>query len=184
MQGDATTQGGNISIDPDAVVIQNSQILANAANAGAGGNIEIVGNVVLVDPQSVIDASSNLGVSGTVNIQAPIQNLSGTIAPLPDVIIEAATLYGARCAAQKGSNFSSLNVRGRDRIPPEPGDYLWTPLWTRGISRSTSERPGMISSPMAQRLGFSNTGSNSGVSFPLEEQRYHVWKLFEEGCRS
>ena len=184
VQGDATTQGGNISIDPDAVVIQNSQILANATSEGAGGNIEIVGNVVLVDPQSVIDASSNLGVSGTVNIQAPIQNLSGTIAPLPDVIIEAATLYGARCSAQKGSEFSSFNVRGRDRIPREPGDYLWTPLWSRGVPSLTSERPGITSSPMAQRLGLSGMSSTSGSAFAFLDHGHHVWELFDEGCRS
>ncbi len=184
VQGDSSTQGGNISIDPDAVVIQNSQILANATNAGTGGNIEIVGNVVLVDPQSVIDASSSLGVSGTVNIQAPIQNLSGTIAPLPDVIIEATTLYGARCAAQKGSNFSSLNVRGRDRIPPEPGDYLWTPLWSRRTLDSTSERPGITSSPMAKRLGLSSVSSTSGSALAFLEYDHHVWEPFDIGCRS
>ncbi|MCA9468560.1 MAG: filamentous hemagglutinin N-terminal domain-containing protein, partial [Nitrospira sp.] len=52
--------GGNISIDPEFVLIQNSQILANAV-AGRGGNISIVSGVVLVDAFSRIDASSQFG---------------------------------------------------------------------------------------------------------------------------
>ena len=185
VQGDATTQGGNISIDPDAVVIQNSQILANATNAGAGGNIEIAGNVVLVDAQSTLDASSNLGVSGSVNIEAPIQNLSGTIAPLPETIIETATLYGAHCAAQKGSEFSSLYVRGRDRIPPEPGDYLWTPLQANVMPSSISRGIGTSSTSMAaHQFGFTELEFQKSSVDPMTSFDHNASSLtlFNSGC--
>ena len=127
VRGGADSTAGNISLDPEFILVQNSQILAQATD-GAGGNIELIGNTVLVDPLSVIDASSQFGISGSVNIQAPIQNLSGAIAPLPETIIATATLYGENCAAQKDGAFSSLNIRGRDRIPFEPGDSLSTPI--------------------------------------------------------
>ncbi len=151
VQGDETTSGGNISLDPEFVIVQDSQILAQATQ-GAGGNIDLIGNTVLVDPFSTIDASSQFGISGSVNIQAPIQNLSGTIAPLPETIIETATLYGARCAAQKGSEFSSLNVRGRDRVPFEPGDYLLTPLRQNNTGTSLSDKT--ATTEMTYQLGF------------------------------
>ena len=149
VQGSVGTSAGDISIDPEFIVVQNSQILAQATQ-GAGGNIDLIGNTVLVDPFSTIDASSQFGISGSVNIQAPIQNLSGTIAPLPETIIETATLYGARCAAQKGSEFSSLNVRGRDRVPFEPGDYLLTPLRQNNTGTSLSDKT--ATTDMADRL--------------------------------
>ena len=150
VQGNETTGGGNINLDPNAIVLQNSQVRATAT-AGFGGDIDLIGNVVLVDPSSEINASSETGISGSVNIQAPIQNLSGTIAPLPEAILQTATLYGARCAAQKGSEFSSLNVRGRDRTPFEPGDFLLTPLLTAPIPKTaTSEK---TAAWMTHRLG-------------------------------
>ena len=155
VEGDATTQGGNISIDPEFVLIQNSQIFAQA-NQGAGGNIDLIGDVVLIDGFSTIDASSAFGVSGTVNISSPIQNLSGTIAPLPETIIQTATLYGARCAAQKGSEFSSLNVRGRDRVPFEPGDYLLTPLLYKDIRGNVSKDAIPSGLALGRRLGLTN----------------------------
>ena len=68
----ADSKGGNIDIDPQFVVIQNSQLLANA-NAGAGGNITIAATgAVLIDPNSRIDASAGpAGISGSVNINSP-----------------------------------------------------------------------------------------------------------------
>ena len=49
VQGQAGSNGGNITIDPQFVVIQNDQLLATA-NAGAGGNITIAATgAVLVD---------------------------------------------------------------------------------------------------------------------------------------
>lgn len=127
-----TTIGGNITIDPAFVVLQNSKILANAF-AGTGGNITIVaGQAVLADPSSVIDASSTLGISGTVSIEAPLTNLSSTIAPLSGSFLQAAALLQARCAAQMSGNVSSLVLAGRDAIPLEPGSLLPSPLYSGG----------------------------------------------------
>ena len=99
--GGAETSSGNINLDPKAIVLQNSQLLATATT-GFGGQINLIGNVVLIDPLSTINASAGpAGVDGSVNIRAPIQNLSGTLAPLTEEILNVATIYGATCASQK-----------------------------------------------------------------------------------
>ena len=126
--GGASTVGGNISLDPKFIILQNSQILANAFG-GQGGNISLVAsNAVLVDPFSVLDASSALGVSGSVDIQAPIQNLSGTIAPLPEEAAPVSALYNARCAAGQDGHFSTFVDSKADSLSPTPGTFLASPL--------------------------------------------------------
>ncbi len=128
VQGDANTIGGNISVDPEFIILQNSQILANAVE-GQGGNISLVAtNAVLVDPFSRLDASSALGVSGSVDIQAPIQNLSGTIAPLPEDTVPVTALYNARCAAGQDGHFSTFVDSKTDSLSPIPGWFLPSPL--------------------------------------------------------
>ncbi len=183
--GDVDTIGGNISLDPEAIVLQNSQLITTAT-FGVGGNIELVGNTVLVDPNSIINASSDFGVSGSVNIQSPIQNLSGAIAPLPETIIQTATVYAAQCAAQKDGAFSSLNVRGRDRIPFEPGDYLQTPVSASQLPGAFSRSFSELRMPMVQRLGLyseSYQGTLVGSAASLEPFS-NVSVLFSRRCPS
>ncbi|GJL50446.1 MAG: hypothetical protein NPIRA01_16730 [Nitrospirales bacterium] len=127
VQGNQTTSGGDISIDPQFVVLQNSQILATARD-GLGGNIQITGGQILQDPFTTIDASSETGISGTVNIRGPIQNLSETIAPLSEEILKVSALFAARCAAQKGGKFSSFLQSGRDETPLGATNFLPSPL--------------------------------------------------------
>ena len=62
--------GGNITIDPQFVILNQSNILANAFG-GPGGNITIVADNLISSAQSSIDASSALGINGTVNISSP-----------------------------------------------------------------------------------------------------------------
>jgi large exoprotein involved in heme utilization and adhesion len=128
VQGDVNTAGGDISLDPDFIILQNSQILAKAVQ-GQGGNITLIANdAVLVDPFSVLDASSALGVSGSVNIQAPIQNLSGTIVPLPQDPVPVTALYGSRCVAGAGGHFSTFVDSKADSLAPTPGTFLASPF--------------------------------------------------------
>ncbi|HEX2521881.1 MAG TPA: hypothetical protein VHP35_07115, partial [Terriglobia bacterium] len=54
---DGTGGGGSVNIDPQFVVLQNSQILANSV-FGPGGNMSITTNLLLPDSTSVISASS------------------------------------------------------------------------------------------------------------------------------
>ncbi len=127
--GGADTVGGNITIDPDFVIIQNSRVVANAFE-GRGGNIQITAQrVVLIDPRSVLDASSALGIDGSVDVQAPLTDLSGTVVPLPERFAQAGALLASRCADRlRQGGISSLAIVGRDGIPPRPGSALASPI--------------------------------------------------------
>jgi len=126
--GGAATVGGNISIDPQYVILDHSRIIANAFE-GQGGNIRIVANVFLADPYSVVDASSALGIDGTVDIRAPITEISGTLVPLGEDFISAFELLREPCMARiRGGKYSSFIVGGRDGLPAEPGRLLPSPM--------------------------------------------------------
>jgi len=124
---DGTGGGGSVNIDPQFVVLQNSQILAQAVQ-GPGGNISITTNLLLPDSTSIISASSQFGQNGTVAIQSPIAPAGGKIFPLPEKPLIATTLLGQRCAAVAGGNLSSFTVAGRDTLPAEPDGWLSSPL--------------------------------------------------------
>ena len=78
-----------LAIDPQALILNNSQILANAFG-GPGGNINITADVFLVNsggmfPTSlagIVDASSALSTPGTVNIEATFTNVVGSFCPI------------------------------------------------------------------------------------------------------
>src|SRR5262249_32893170 len=127
--GGARTVGGNITIDPQFVVLQNSRIVANAFQ-GRGGNINIQAQqVFLADPASLVSASSALGINGQVNIQAPVTNISGAVTPLPQAFAQTAELWQSRCAERlREGTVSRLVVGGRDGVPLEPGSLLLSPL--------------------------------------------------------
>jgi large exoprotein involved in heme utilization and adhesion len=133
---DGTGGGGSVNIDPQFVLLQNSQILANAVQ-GPGGNISITSNVFLPDANSVVSASSQFGVNGTVAIQSPINPAGGRIIPLSQKPLTATALLSQRCAALASGELSSFTVAGRDSLPAEPGDWLGSPLALTMLSGGT-----------------------------------------------
>ncbi|TKB79447.1 MAG: filamentous hemagglutinin N-terminal domain-containing protein [Nitrospira sp.] len=134
------SNGGNISIDPDFVILQGSQILARAF-AGSGGAIDVTAGLFLADPASVVDASSTLGVSGTVQINAPINNLSSVVARLPESLLAVQALLRASCAAKLAQGATSSFVeRGRDGIPAGPDGLLASPYLPITSGHSTQLR--------------------------------------------
>jgi len=122
-----TGGGGSVNIDPQFVILENSQIIAKSI-FGPGGNINITTNLLLPDSASVISASSQFGQQGTVVIQSPISPAGGKIIPLGQKPLLATTLLGQRCAALAGGNISSFTVAGRDALPAEPGSWMSSPL--------------------------------------------------------
>ncbi|MDN5940834.1 MAG: filamentous hemagglutinin N-terminal domain-containing protein [Nitrospira sp.] len=127
---EADTAGGNITIDPQFVVLQNGQIKAQAV-AGEGGDINIIAGAFLADPSSLVSASSQQGISGVVNIQAQIQNLGEQLTPLSEEFSSAAALLAQQCAARVvDGKFSTFVVTGREGLPVEPGGYLASPSLT------------------------------------------------------
>jgi hypothetical protein len=127
--GGPQTVGGNVTIDPQFVLLQNSQISANAF-AGKGGNINIQAQrAFLADPASTVSASSALGINGQVAIQAPVTSISGAIAPLPQAFAQTAELLRSRCAERlREGTVSRFVIGGRDGVPLEPGSLLLSPL--------------------------------------------------------
>ena len=125
------TAGGNITIDPQFVVLQGGQIVAQAF-AGSGGAIDIIaGSAFISDPASIVDASSTTGISGTVNIQSPLQNVGGELAALSQEFSSAAALLAQQCAARAADGkFSTFVVAAREGVPVEPGGFLASPLLT------------------------------------------------------
>ncbi|MDF0650180.1 MAG: filamentous hemagglutinin N-terminal domain-containing protein [Nitrospira sp.] len=119
--------GGNITIDPKIVVLQNSQILAQAVR-GKGGDITITTQLLMPDSVSRIDASTPFGLNGAVRIQAPYAPAGGKIQPLGNRPLQATSLFHQRCAAVAGGQFSTFTVAGRNNLPTEPGGWLSSPL--------------------------------------------------------
>ena len=85
--------GGNITIDPQFVILNRSAIRANAFG-GPGGNITIAAGVFL-SPESAVTASSVLDVPGVIDIQASVSDVSGSLVQLPAEILEASALLRA-----------------------------------------------------------------------------------------
>jgi CHAT domain-containing protein len=121
--GGPETTGGNIAINSELVVLENSQVTANAFE-GTGGNIRIVADGFLPDATSTVSASSALGIDGQVEIQA-LTNLNRNPLPLTQRFVETPTLQYQRCAEQlREGKASRFVLAGRDDIPFEPGGVL------------------------------------------------------------
>jgi len=132
---DGTGGGGSVTIDPQFVILQNSQILAQAVQ-GPGGNINIAitnSGLFLPDASSVVSASSQFGQSGSVIIQSPNAPAGGKIQPLNSAPVQVTALLSQRCAAIAQGIFSSFTVGGRDALPVEPGGWLTSP-WLPSVS--------------------------------------------------
>ncbi|TLM63007.1 MAG: filamentous hemagglutinin N-terminal domain-containing protein [Deltaproteobacteria bacterium] len=79
--------GGNITLTGGAMVLDNASITANAYG-GSGGNILITADPLLSDDDVIITASSQLGVEGTIGINAPLVDLGGSLAELPEGMLD------------------------------------------------------------------------------------------------
>jgi large exoprotein involved in heme utilization and adhesion len=148
VQGGASTAGGNITIDPNVVVLQNSQVVAQAVQ-GAGGNITIFTPLYLADSSSLVSASSQLGVNGTVTIQSPTSNVSGSLGPLTSKPSQAQALLTQRCAALASGQASSFIVAGREQLPSDPEGWLSSPLAFAALGESLDAGHAIAAAPAA-----------------------------------
>jgi large exoprotein involved in heme utilization and adhesion len=114
--------GGDIEIDPDFVVLERSQIVANAIE-GAGGNITITTGTFFATPDSVVDASSALGIDGTVSISAPDTDVTSGITTLPSAVLDATALMKNACSAATAEG-GSFVVAAHPGLPPSPDALL------------------------------------------------------------
>ena len=156
MGGSGSGSGGNISIDPNAVILQNSQILAQAI-LGNGGNISIITPFFFADQASLINASSQFGLNGTVTIQSPTSNLSGSLGTLATKPRQAQSLLTQRCAALANGQASSFVVAGREQLPEDPGGWLSSPLVFASLGESLDAGNAVASAPTLPKMAIQDT---------------------------
>ena len=145
---------GNITIDPDVVVLQNSQVIAQAVQ-GAGGNITITTPLFLADSSSLVNASSQVGLNGTVIAKSNLIVIPGT---LPSEPSQAHSLMTQRCAALAGGQASSFVVAGREQLPSDPGGWLTSPLAFAALGESLDAGYTVASSPATMPITVHDTG--------------------------
>jgi len=149
--------GGNITIDPVFVILDNSEIIADAFG-GAGGNIRIVADNFFASPDSIVRASSQLGISGSVIVDSPDTNISGGLLTLPAGFFDASANLSERCGARTGPHQSSFTHVGRIGLPFEPDNYL--PAFAMDAQWQSASRPPQ-SSAQAASLGDEGIGEPS-----------------------
>ena len=121
--------GGNISIDPRFVILDNASIVAQAV-AGNGGLIDLVADNYIADTQSFLDASSELGNDGEVRITTPYNSISGVLGTLSVNFDAVADISSDACSARNLEERSSLLVQKRLGNLSVPSDL--TPIVGEG----------------------------------------------------
>jgi large exoprotein involved in heme utilization and adhesion len=119
VQSTGTGNGGNITIDPQSVVLDQSSIIAQAVQ-GHGGSITINANQFLQSADSFVSASSALGISGTIEIIGPRVDFNGALVTLPGTLRSPAAILREGCAAQSVQPRSSLLVQAPGRLAQDP----------------------------------------------------------------
>ena len=154
--------GGNINIDPQFVIVNNSSIIANAFG-GPGGNITIVANEFLQSATSVIEASSALSAPGTIEIRSPENNVENNISALPAAFIDASALLRGLCTARRTGAPSSFVVAGRGGLPVEADGYL--PSLSTEVAAGVASATG---STHADAVRITQPFLTAGLLFPNE----------------
>jgi len=154
-----TGSGGNITIDPQFVILQNSQIIAGAF-FGPGGAIDITAGVFLADPASIVEASSTLNIRSTVQ-----NNIGEQLTPLSQQFSSAdALLFAQQCAADPTGQFSSFVQTGRDGVPQVPGALSPSPLsFLEALTSSSLGSP--VPNWAAARLGLDSVTLDDSTRF-------------------
>ena len=115
---DGTGGGGDVTIDPEFVILDRSQIIARAFE-GPGGNIRIHAGTFLASPDSILDASSELGIDGNVVIDSPNPELTGKLAALPQSFLNASELLADPCLARTATEGSFVVRPHGMQAPPD-----------------------------------------------------------------
>jgi large exoprotein involved in heme utilization and adhesion len=118
-----TGNGGNIALTAPFVILDHSDVIAQAI-AGHGGNITIDAGQYIPSFGSIVSASSELGVSGTVVVSGPLVDLNGTLVVMSSELRNPAALSRDSCAARAGRPQSSLYEAGRGGLPADPTENL------------------------------------------------------------
>jgi filamentous hemagglutinin family protein len=144
----ADLSGGNITIDPELVVLNSSKMTANA-RLQSGGNISVQAENYLKSADSGVTATSVLSTPGTIAIDARVVDIAGTLVVLSSELEDTRALLRDVCGMRLDSSASTFVVTGRGGAPAEPGGW-------------SADAPGMadlLSSPI---LGPTSRPSRAG----------------------
>jgi large exoprotein involved in heme utilization and adhesion len=110
--------GGDITLDPEFMILDDSLISANAA-VGQGGNILLEANYFF---NSGSEITATGATSGTVTITSPQLDLSGALIGLPSAPIDAGSQIQETCAMAVNGDFSSFLALGKGDIEAQPDE--------------------------------------------------------------
>ncbi|HAX74459.1 MAG TPA: filamentous hemagglutinin, partial [Cyanobacteria bacterium UBA11372] len=156
--GDGTGNGGNLTINADAIAaLENSDITANAVK-GRGGNISISTSGIFgtqYRPQqtseSDITAASQFGLSGIVAITNPQVETRSFLVELPQNLVDPSQQITNGCAANGGNTFS---ITGRGGLPENPSSALlgravwWDNRDLSNVSQTAQKLPQTETTPL------------------------------------
>jgi filamentous hemagglutinin family protein len=131
----SAASGGNITIDPVLMVLENGSRIAATSGAGSGGHIVIAANHYFASADSVVSAASGIPeLSGTIELRSPEASLTDDLTPLPANVLDASSLMAASCGARtSGAPSGTFAVRGPGGIPAEPDGWLRAPVRLAGV---------------------------------------------------
>ena len=123
---EGAARGGDISIDPIFIILNDSQILAETFN-GEGGNITMVADFFMESGNSLISAAShgNLGVDGIIDLQSLNVESATGVDKLPVNLLDA-TQWAAQACTKKAGNLSSFVFK--QVLPMHYDNLLASPL--------------------------------------------------------
>jgi filamentous hemagglutinin family protein len=117
--------GGDLSLNPEFVILENGKIIARA-NEGQGGNINITTKGIYTFPPksaSTIDASSKLGIDGVVHIESPDVDVSGALLGIPAEFFDASNKLESPCTIAQIQNPNTFIVKRVGGSAPLPSDW-------------------------------------------------------------
>jgi filamentous hemagglutinin family protein len=133
--------GGNLTVSPKFVIVDNSQVFAKAKK-GAGGNIEVtttgIYNFTGEPIAEIISASSEFGVDGVVTINTPDNSSQEGIFTLPANFFDATALMNSPCGQRVAENLSSFVIVESEGTQVVYNDLLPSgPLLTKSLNLTT-----------------------------------------------
>ncbi|KPA13033.1 filamentous hemagglutinin family domain-containing protein [Candidatus Magnetomorum sp. HK-1] len=114
--------GGNLSILSKDLLMNRSQVIANAYE-GNGGNIYISSDYLIQSTDSIISASSQLGIDGNIEIEALNENFDKQLIFLPENFLDASKWIKTPCESRKKEDYSHFIVKHKDAQPTPFEDW-------------------------------------------------------------
>ena len=129
--------GGNITLKPEFILLDNARIQANAFE-GNGGNINITVTGLYKLSPSIIEASSQYGISGEITVNSPDAQVDESLVILQSDFLDASQLLQNICshfqsAEEKNNTFMVVPLVGSSLSPDD-----WQPSTSLAIARQNS----------------------------------------------